>query len=108
MMHRSGRERAGFSIDNVSPLYVVPGSFIPALFGEPLLQRLNPSQALCLLGLREPVNQPSLLGASTQRCLLTSGAIVTLRACCQRVAVLGHFFFASPNTMTQGICQTSS
>ena len=34
MMRRSVRRRASFSIDEVSPLDVVPGSFIPALFGE--------------------------------------------------------------------------
>lgn len=34
MMRRSVRKRAGFSIEDVSPLDVVPGSFIPALFGE--------------------------------------------------------------------------
>ena len=61
MMRRSVhvRERAGFSIDNVSPLGVVPGSFIPALFCEPLLRRFNPSQSLRLLGLRGPVTQPA-------------------------------------------------
>ncbi len=36
MMRRSVRRRANFSIDEVSPLDVVPGSFIPALFGERL------------------------------------------------------------------------
>jgi len=35
MMRRSVRKRADFVIDDVSPLDVVPGSFIPALFGEP-------------------------------------------------------------------------
>ncbi|CAL5224837.1 g7591 [Coccomyxa viridis] len=34
MMRRSVRRRANFSIDEVSPLDVVPGSFIPALFGH--------------------------------------------------------------------------
>ena len=74
---------AGFSIDSMLPLDTVPGSFIHALFGEPLLRRFNPSQSLCLLGLREPVSQPSLLGALTQGCLLTLGATDTLRTCCQ-------------------------
>ena len=40
MMRRSVRKRAGFSIDDVSPLDVVPGSFIPALFGKRLTCRL--------------------------------------------------------------------
>ena len=34
MMRRSVRKRANFNVDDVSPLDVVPGSFIPALFGE--------------------------------------------------------------------------
>ena len=71
MVRRFVHQRAVFSIDNVSPLDVVPGSFIHALFGEPLLQRFNPSQPLRLLGLREPVSQHSLLGALIQRSLLT-------------------------------------
>ena len=44
MMRRSVRRRANFSIDEVSPLDVVPGSFIPALFGEQLWTNV----ALCL------------------------------------------------------------
>ena len=36
MMRRSVRRRANFSIDEVSPLDIVPGSFIPALFGAQL------------------------------------------------------------------------
>lgn len=34
MMRRSVRKRAGFDIENVAPLDVVPSCFIPALFGE--------------------------------------------------------------------------
>ncbi|CAK0787805.1 hypothetical protein CVIRNUC_011027 [Coccomyxa viridis] len=34
MMRRSVRKRANFNVDDVSPLDVVPGSFIPALFGH--------------------------------------------------------------------------
>ena len=34
MMRRSVRKRAGFNIDSVAPLDIVPQCFIPALFGE--------------------------------------------------------------------------
>ena len=34
MMRRSVRKRAGFNIDAVAPLEIVPQCFIPALFGE--------------------------------------------------------------------------
>lgn len=33
-MKRSVRKKAGFDIDKVSPIEVVPQSFIPALFGH--------------------------------------------------------------------------
>ena len=33
MMRRSVKKRAGFSLDLVNPLEVVPAAFIPALFG---------------------------------------------------------------------------
>ena len=34
MMRRSVRRRAGFSIDQVAPLDVVPACFVPVLFGH--------------------------------------------------------------------------
>lgn len=33
-MKRSVRKKAGFEIDDVSPIDVVPSAFIPALFGH--------------------------------------------------------------------------
>ena len=54
MMRRSVRKRAGFSIDDVSPLDAVGASFIPALFGArapllahpPCASRWAPPEAL--------------------------------------------------------------
>ena len=37
MMRRSVKKRAGFSLDSVNPLEVVPAAFIPALFGAQTL-----------------------------------------------------------------------
>ena len=54
MMRRSVRKRANFNVDDVSPLDVVSGSFIPALFGEdnftihPLYDCVQVAHARCV------------------------------------------------------------
>lgn len=50
MMRRSVRKRAGFSIDDVSPLNHAGESFIPALFGEPASWIVPCSLGHCCIG----------------------------------------------------------
>lgn len=51
MLRRSVRKRAGFSIDDVAPVDHVHESYIPALFGTPLLWLVShlgtPSARVC-------------------------------------------------------------